>query len=196
MWPDMPRWLLCSALLAPGLGSPLLSWRRQHVGLQPAIYVGSVNRSGSDLNSDTWPLPQVNSTNLPVALKKALHLNLTDELSRFYPNGSYANTFELPDINNKNYSDPHRCYWPQIGQRYQVQAFESFVSKTSMSRVSFWVNDESNGRYIKCVNDVPPGWNLLQTYVLIPCLSVAVAWELQGGNADILMIRSFYICKE
>ncbi|KAL8697949.1 MAG: hypothetical protein Q9201_006837 [Fulgogasparrea decipioides] len=142
------------------------------------------------------PLPWINSTNLPVALTKALQLNLTSELSKFHANGSYVDIWELPDINNKNYSDPYRCYWPHIGQRYQMQAYESFVSKTSSSQLSFWINDESNGRYVHCNGQAPPGFNLLRTYVNTPCLNDNFNWKLVGPNADTLVVHATYGCKD
>ncbi|KAL8872863.1 MAG: hypothetical protein Q9174_001572 [Haloplaca sp. 1 TL-2023] len=179
-------WILLAVEIC---ASPLPQSKRQNVPYDPAIIVGSV---GPDVNI---PLSWINSTRLPVALTKTLQLNITQELSRFNHNGSYKDLWELPDINNKNFKDPNRCYWPQLGQRYQLQVYKTFVSKTSSSTLSFWINDESNGRYVHCVNDAPRGFNLLRTYVMIDCLENIVAWELRGEQADSLLIQSVYECK-
>ncbi|KAL9593047.1 MAG: hypothetical protein Q9179_006140 [Wetmoreana sp. 5 TL-2023] len=188
---NVQHYIIGSLILARSLAHPFPPWRRQLVAYQPAIAIGSDNRS-----QDTVPLPWINSTNLPVALTKALQLNLTSELSKFHANGSYVDIWELPDINNKNYSDPYRCYWPHIGQRYQMQAYESFVSKTSSSQLSFWINDESNGRYVHCNGQAPPGFNLLRTYVNTPCLNDNFNWKLVGPNADTLVVHATYGCKD
>lgn len=100
-------------------------WREQYPNGAPKYYgAGNLSAvgSGSELKQDTQPRPQINSTNLPIALTKALLLNFTDAISKFYPNGSYKNTLELPDIDSKNFAGCRR--WPQIGQRTHVQVVE------------------------------------------------------------------------
>ncbi|KAI4242690.1 MAG: hypothetical protein L6R40_003911 [Gallowayella cf. fulva] len=190
-----PIYLVLYILSAHPFSPPIRQSRRDYSNPAPAVYIGAAKRSGNEVNPDTRPPPQFNSNDSSVALTKALQLNFTDALSKFHPNGSYKNTLELPDINNSNLSESNRCRWPQIGQRIQIQVYKQFISKTSSSHLSFWVHDQSNGLHEHCVNNVPPGWNLLQRYLMMPCLNNNITWELQGEDASLLLIREYIGCK-
>ncbi|KAL8773935.1 MAG: hypothetical protein Q9209_001365 [Squamulea sp. 1 TL-2023] len=197
MRPSLADYLLSSVLLALVFAAPVDFLRRQYLNGSPEYYVANANitavGSANELNQDTQPLPQINSTYLPAALTKALQLNFTDAISRFHRNGTYKNTLELPDIESKNFTGCR--YWPQIGQRIQIQVFKWFTSKTSTSELSFWVHDPSHGFYEHCINNALPGWNLLQTYVMSPCLNDNITWELQGTDASTLVIREYIECR-
>ncbi|KAL8789612.1 MAG: hypothetical protein Q9213_001048 [Squamulea squamosa] len=194
---SLADYVLSSVLLALIFASPLNLRRRQYLNGSPEYYVANANvtavGSANELNQDTQPLPQINSTYLPAALTKALHLNFTDAISRFHPNGTYKNTLELPDIDSNNFTGCR--YWPQLGQRIQIQVFKWFTSKTSTSELSFWVHDPSHGFYEHCINNALPGWNLLQTYVMSPCLNDNITWELQDTDASTLVIREYIECR-
>ncbi|KAL8844099.1 MAG: hypothetical protein Q9176_001505 [Flavoplaca citrina] len=128
-----------------------------------------------------------------IALTKALLLNVTDAISHFHPNGSYVDTLELPDIDGKNFTGCR--HWPHIGQRIHVRKLKWFTSTTSTSELSFWVHDIAHGFYDHCINVVPPGWDLLQTYVMTPCLNKNITFELQGSDASTLVIREYIECR-
>ncbi|KAL8866836.1 MAG: hypothetical protein Q9198_008741, partial [Flavoplaca austrocitrina] len=117
----------------------------------------------------------------------------SDAISHFHPNGSYVDTLELPDIDGKNFTGCR--HWPHIGQRIHVRKLKWFTSTTSTSELSFWVHDIAHGFYDHCINVVPPGWDLLQTYVMTPCLNKNITFELQGSDASTLVIREYIECR-
>ncbi|KAL8796580.1 MAG: hypothetical protein Q9182_007344 [Xanthomendoza sp. 2 TL-2023] len=204
--------LLAHAACTSPLHPPWRPRQQQHQTLAttPSDFIEPANRSGNEFNPDTRPLPAfINSTHLPSALTKALQLNFPSAISRFHPNGSYKNMFELPDTEpssssrddegDSSGSEYQGCRWPRIGQRIEVQVFTYFVSGTSTSRLSFWVLDPVLGIFEHCISVVPPGWKLLKTFVMMPCLDSerggnALKWELRAGKKweDMdLVVREF-----
>ncbi|KAL9618537.1 MAG: hypothetical protein Q9204_008390, partial [Flavoplaca sp. TL-2023a] len=193
---SLQNYVLFSILAVQVFASPLHLRRRQYLNGAWEYYgVGNISAigSGNELNQDTQPLPFINSTNLPIALTKALLLNVTDAISHFHPNGSYIDTLELPDIDGRNFTGCR--HWPHIGQRIHVRTLKWFTSTTSTSELSFWVHDIAHGFYDHCINVVPPGWDLLQTYIMTPCLNNNITFELQGSDASMLVIREYIECR-
>lgn len=83
----------------------------------------------------------------------------------------------------------------RLGQRIQVQPFKWFISTKSMSELSLRFDDPAHGIHEQCADKVRPGWNTLKTLVLSPCLNDNFTWELQGTDADTLVVRESIECR-
>lgn len=80
----------------------------------------------------------------------------------------------------------------RLGQRLQVQAFKWFISRQSANELPLWFDDPAHEH---CATRVPPGWNQLKTHVMSRYLIGNITWELQGTNADTLVIRESIECR-
>ena len=169
---------------------------RAHLQPEMAHIANAQNKSEDPLNTDSLPHPEIKSTVMRTALTKALSLNVTKALSRLHPNNTWKNNWELPEFEYKNSTGSSKCYWPQVGQRWQIQKYKTFTSRSSQSTLEFWFSNSNpgpGGTYQKCNTAVPPGWNVLQPYILWECLNESIAFELR--DTDTLVLRQGIDCK-
>lgn len=83
----------------------------------------------------------------------------------------------------------------RLGQRIPVPGFQEFTSTKSMSELSLRFDDPGHGFHEQCVTRVPLGWKHLKTHVMSRCLIGNITWELQGTDADTLVIRESIECR-